>query len=292
MSEPHYDIIGDVHGHADALRRLLIKLGYTESYYVFQHDTRKAIFVGDFVDRGPDQREVLRIVRNMCEADTASAVLGNHEFNAIAWARPNGQGGFLRERSEKNKRQHAEFLHQLEEGSREYYDALHWFEQLPVWLEFPGLRVIHACWHEPSCADLRPYLDSRTRFTEEGLREALRRGSTAYAAAKILMKGPEQRLPPGMSFFDGSGHERHDVRIRWWDPRATTFRQAAIGVDDRIGDLPDVELPIDFRYMESTPVLFGHYWMEGEPTITFSNAACLDFRVARKGYLTAYRWSG
>jgi hypothetical protein len=60
----------------------------------------------------------------------------------------------------------------------------------------------------------------------------------------------------------------------------------------RIEDLPEVELPIDFRYMESTPVLFGHYWLDGEPTITFSNAACLDFSVARKGYLTAYRWSG
>ena len=86
MSEQHYDIIGDVHGHADALRRLLLKLGYSESQGVFRHDTRKVIFVGDFVDRGPDQKEVLRIARNMCEADTASAVLGNHEFNAIAWS--------------------------------------------------------------------------------------------------------------------------------------------------------------------------------------------------------------
>jgi hypothetical protein len=292
MSEQHYDIIGDVHGHADALRRLLLKLGYAESQDVFRHDTRKAIFVGDFVDRGPAQRDVLAIARNMCEAGTASAVLGNHEFNAIAWATPNGEGGFLRERSERNKDQHAEFLRQLDEASPEYYDALHWFQQLPVWLEFPGLRVIHACWHEPSRADLRPYLDNRNCFTKEGLREALQRGSTAYAAAEILMKGPEQRLPPGMSFLDGSGHKRHDVRIRWWDPQATTFRRAAIGMDARIGDLPDVELPIDFRYMENTPVIFGHYWMEGEPTVTFSNAACLDFSVARKGYLTAYRWSG
>jgi Calcineurin-like phosphoesterase len=292
MPEQHYDIIGDVHGHADALRRLLIKLGYTESQDAFRHATRKAIFVGDFVDRGPEQREVLRIARNMCEANTASAVLGNHEFNAIAWATSNGEGGFLRERSEKNKRQHAEFLHQLDEGSSEYYDAINWFQQLPVWMEFPGLRVVHACWHEPSRAGLRPYLDSRSCFTEKGLREALRRGSTAYTAAEILMKGPEQRLPPGMSFVDGSGHKRQDVRIRWWDPRATTFKQAAIGMDDRLEDLPDLKLPTDFRYEESTPVLFGHYWMEGEPTITFSNAACLDFSVARKGYLTAYRWSG
>lgn len=292
MSEQHYDIIGDVHGHADALLRLLLKLGYTESQDVFRHGTRKVIFVGDFVDRGPDQKGVLRIARNMCEANTAQAILGNHEFNAIAWATPNGKGGFLREHSEKNNRQHAEFLRQLNEESPEYYDAIRWFKQLPVWLEFSGLRVVHACWHEPSRTDLRPYLDSRGCFTEEGFREALRRGSTAYAAADILLKGPEQRLPPGMSFVDGSGYERRDVRIRWWDPHATTFRKAAIGIDDRIEDLPEVELPIDFRYMESTPVLFGHYWLDGEPTIRFSNVACLDFSVARKGYLTAYRWSG
>lgn len=292
MSEQHYDIICDVHGHADALRRLLVKLGYAELQDTFRHETRKAIFVGDFVDRGPDQREVLRIARNMCEADAASAVLGNHEFNAIAWATPNEEGGFLREHTDKNKHQHAEFLQQLGEGSAEYCDALHWFKQLPVWLEFPGLRVVHACWYEPSRVDLGPYLDSRSCFTEEGLREALRRDSRAYAAADILMKGPEQRLPPGMDFLDKSGHKRQDVRIRWWDPRATTFKQAAIGMDDRLGELPDVELPIDFRYMEGTPVLFGHYWMEGEPTIMFPNAACLDFSVARKGYLTAYRWSG
>jgi hypothetical protein len=76
MSEQHFDIIGDVHGHADALRRLLVELGYGESGGAFRHDNRKAIFVGDFVDRGPDQREVLKIARDLCEADTASARIG------------------------------------------------------------------------------------------------------------------------------------------------------------------------------------------------------------------------
>jgi hypothetical protein len=73
MSGQHYDIIGDVHGHADALRRLLLKLGYAESQEVFRHETRKAIFVGDFVDRGPNQKGVLRIARNICDAGTARA---------------------------------------------------------------------------------------------------------------------------------------------------------------------------------------------------------------------------
>ena len=82
-----YDIVGDIHGHADALCRLLDKLDYAEIEGVFRHLERKMIFVGDFIDRGPEQREVLRIARSMCEAGSASAVLGNHEFNAIGWVR-------------------------------------------------------------------------------------------------------------------------------------------------------------------------------------------------------------
>jgi hypothetical protein len=121
---------------------------YAESQGMFKHDTRKAIFVGDFVDCGPEQREVLRIARNMCEAGTAHAVLGNHKLNAIAWATSNGDGGYLRRRSEKNASQHLKFLRQLDEGSHEYKNAIAWFRQLPVWLELPGLRVVHACWHE------------------------------------------------------------------------------------------------------------------------------------------------
>jgi hypothetical protein len=228
----------------------------------------------------------------MCVGGTASAVLGNHEFNAIAWATPNNEGGFLRAHSEKNAEQHAEFLSQLGEGSPEYRDAIDWFRQLPVWLELPNLRVVHACWHEPSRAVLKPYLDSENCFTEAGLWEALKRGSQAYVAAEILLKGPEERLPRGMSFVEKSGHKRHEVRLRWWDPDATTFKEAAIGIDDRLEELPDVKITTNFQYLDSTPVLFEHYWMPGEPTITHSTAACLDFSVAREGYLTAYRWSG
>ena len=52
------------------------------------------------------------------------------------------------------------------------------------------------------------------------------------------------------------------------------------------------ELPTDYRYREGKPVFFGHYWLKGRPEITAPNAGCLDFSVAKEGYLTAYRWSG
>lgn len=292
MNERGYDIVGDIHGHADPLHRLLRTLGYSEIDGVFRHPERKLLFVGDFVDRGPEQREVLRIARSMCESGSAHAVLGNHEFNAIGWFTDDGNGGYLRERSQKNEHQHAEFLRQIGADSRDHTDAIDWFKTLPVWLDLPGLRLIHACWHEPSRDALLPYLDKQARFTDAGFRACNRRGSMAYTAAEILLKGPEQRLPAGIHFIDKDGDKREEVRLRWWDRNAKTFKSAAIGLEGREDELPDSDLPVDYSYLDNKPVFFGHYWLKNAPKLTSPNAACLDFSVAREGYLTAYRWSG
>jgi hypothetical protein len=287
-----YDLVGDIHGHADALHRLLCKLDYAEIEGVFRHPERQMIFVGDFIDRGPQQREVLRIARSMCEAGAARAVMGNHEFNAIGWVTQNMDGGFPRSHSAKNDNQHREFLRQIGENSAAHKDAIDWFMSLPVWLDLPGFRVVHACWHDASRAALEPFLDDAQRFTEEGVFESYRYGSAAHSAVEILLKGPEERLPAGIHFFDKDGHRREEVRLRWWDQNATTFRKAALGMDGRENEIPDSTLPTDYRYHEGKPVFFGHYWLKERLEITAPNAACLDFSVAKEGYLTAYRWSG
>lgn len=74
-----FDLIGDIHGHADELTELLELLGYRRANDVYGHPTRRAIFVGDFIDRGPQITQVLKIVRPMVEARAALAVMGNHE---------------------------------------------------------------------------------------------------------------------------------------------------------------------------------------------------------------------
>lgn len=292
MSPQGYDIIGDIHGHAGPLKELLSQLGYVEERGVFKHRDRSLIFVGDFIDRGPEQAEVLRIARSMCEAGTAQAVMGNHEFNAIGWATSREQGGYLREHCPKNGLQHKAFLEQLGADSPAHVDAISWFKTLPMWLELPGLRAIHACWHEPSRIALMPYLDSHARFTEAGFRECNQRGSEGYEAVEVLLKGPDQKLPDGLQFRDKDGHLRDEVRLRWWDHTATTFRKAAIGMEGREGELPETPLPRTYFYAAQVPVFFGHYWLRDDPIITSSNAACLDFSVAKGGFLTAYRWSG
>ena len=77
------DLIGDIHGHADKLEKLLLKLGYKKSNGVYAHPKRKVLFVGDYIDRGPKIRETLEIVKSMVDSNNAIALMGNHEYNAI-----------------------------------------------------------------------------------------------------------------------------------------------------------------------------------------------------------------
>jgi protein phosphatase len=76
-----FDIIGDVHGCYDELIELLTKLGYSERPGgAWGHTDRKAIFVGDLIDRGPKVPEVVRLVMESVKAGTALCVPGNHDI--------------------------------------------------------------------------------------------------------------------------------------------------------------------------------------------------------------------
>jgi protein phosphatase len=95
-----FDIIGDVHGCFDELQALLQKLGYeikaepidpdVLSYKVHHRQRRKAIFLGDLVDRGPKITEVLRLVMGMVESGTALCLPGNHEVKLLSRLRGKG----------------------------------------------------------------------------------------------------------------------------------------------------------------------------------------------------------
>ena len=72
-----YDIIGDVHGCLDALRRLCDALGYDQA---FRHpQDRRLVFLGDLADRGPDSPGVLRLVGRLVSRGRARLTLGNHD---------------------------------------------------------------------------------------------------------------------------------------------------------------------------------------------------------------------
>ncbi len=76
-----FDIIGDIHGCYEELCELLEKLGYKQDEqngYVHP-EGRKAVFVGDLCDRGPQNVNVLKLVMAMTASGNAYAVPGNHD---------------------------------------------------------------------------------------------------------------------------------------------------------------------------------------------------------------------
>jgi protein phosphatase len=79
-----FDIIGDVHGCFDELRTLLEKSGYrVDGVQVIPPEGRKAVFLGDLVDRGLKIPQVLRLVMKMVEQGTAFCVPGNHDVKLL-----------------------------------------------------------------------------------------------------------------------------------------------------------------------------------------------------------------
>lgn len=298
MGEVVYDIIGDIHGHAGPLKQLLDRLGYVESAGVWRHPSRRALFLGDYIDRGPEQVEVVRIVRAMVGAGEALAIMGNHEFNAVAWATPDPHqpGAYLRPHSAKNRHQHRAFLDQVEEDSRLHHEMLDWFRTLPLYLDLPELRAVHACWHPEQLGRLRPYLDRGGRLRDNAWVAAATKGEPLFEAVETVLKGLEVALPDGAAFHDKDGHPRREIRTRWWLDSPASYRDLALVPEATLASVPDTPVADGLLpgYDGEKPVFIGHYWLRGEPRPLTADVACLDYSVAARqgGRLAAYRWDG
>jgi hypothetical protein len=293
-----YDMIGDIHGHADELLQLLEALGYRRNGGSYAHSERKVIFLGDFIDRGPKIREVLEIVRPMIEEGNALAVMGNHEMNAVGYhtESPDQPGEFLRRRSEEHIHQHRRTVEQLNNPG-ELRSYLEWFRTLPLWLDLDGIRVVHACWDEQCVKTIDQALQHHGTLSLPFLQAAFDRNNDLFRAVEIVLKGKEAQLPNGISFHDKDGCVRTEIRTRWYlSPDGHTYRSYAlqtdpIDCDERLAE-PIVAEAVPYP-TSAKPAFVGHYWLSaGQPKILAENVACLDYSVAKGGFLCAYRWHG
>lgn len=294
-----YDIIGDIHGHASRLEQLLERMGYEQDSEGWHHSDRQAIFVGDFFDRGPEQVQTYRLVRSMIDSGAALAVMGNHEFNAVAYktSKLDQAGEYLRPHTDKNRKQHAAFLNQVVEDSPLHEEIIVWCRRLPLYLDLKGLRVIHACWHKTALKTIAPFLDAQQCLRDGAWLNAATKGSDVYHAAETVLKGLEIPLPPGESFLDNDGNERDHIRTRWWERGHNTYRSVAMLDNKTRQTLSNQPLPAQVLpgYIDDKPVFFGHYWLRGTPEPISDRVACLDYTVTEPppaGKLVAYRWAG
>jgi len=82
------DVVGDIHGCFDELVILASRLGYIVGPYdpvsedpikVSHPEGRKMLLLGDLVDRGPHNRDVLRFAMGLVHYGAGDLVLGNHD---------------------------------------------------------------------------------------------------------------------------------------------------------------------------------------------------------------------
>lgn len=300
-----FDVIGDIHGHLDALTTLLRRMGYkpTGSSWRFPRRERRVLFVGDYIDRGPQIRETVSVVRGMVQAGDAIALIGNHEYNAILWHTSDEQGIPLRSHSQSHYTQHEATIRAYgvsPEGpiSAEFEEVLNWFRTLPIAFENRYLRAVHAVWDREQI-DL---VGRESRFRDapfldrEFLVQSATKGTKAFKAVETLLKGVEIPLPHGASYLDKDGVPRTATRIRWWNDRdlddPVPINEIAMPPADTLPDsctIPYGKIPFVLD-TDPRPLFVGHYWLTGSPAPLSPAVACVDYSIARGGSLCAYRW--
>jgi hypothetical protein len=290
-----YDIIPDIHGQSAKLDAALAGLGWRRGSVGWSppDPDRQIVFLGDFIDRGPDNRAVLKTVRDLVGAGKAKAIMGNHELNALQFHSLHPDDGQpLRAHTPKNIRQHQTFLDQFPPGDPQTRDVIGWMRSLPLFVEEDGFRAVHACWAESSIARIKALTEDGVLSEEQLIRAAGRNpADEMFILAEQITKGPEHRLPDGWSFTDKDGTMRDHLRLQWWNAAAQSWRDIAISVPSD-QDLPDEALPetVSAQTYAATarPVFFGHYWLSGEPVLQAPNALCLDYSAGTEGPLVSY----
>jgi hypothetical protein len=291
------DIIGDIHGYADKLVGLLTQLGYRHNGQYFVPPVgHRALFIGDLIDRGSQQLTTLEIVFAMLDADVADAVMGNHEYNALAFATldPNNPQEYLRSHNETHTRQHEAFLAEVPFGSESHRYWLERLYEIPLWLETDYACFVHACWDVDSMAVLAPLLTADNCLTPKGLVVTAQEHSENFEALERVLKGVETPLPDGMVMVDKEGTERTRVRVRWWleSLNERTLYEVARAPSSALAQIPVDALAenINFALKTDKPVFVGHYWLTGTPEPLSPQVACTDYSAAvDSGYLTGYQ---
>ena len=225
----------------------------------------------------------------MIENGHAKSILGNHEYNAICFAtlNPLKNGEYLRVHNKSNIEHHKAFLKDYPLGSQKHKDVIKWFKTLPLFADLGVLRLVHAVWKKESICFLKNNLKNNVLDDDFIIRSCVK-GSDEFIHLETTLKGIELRLPDNKVWVDPHGTERNTFRFNWYqENEINNYQKCALSFPN-VNLLPNCKIKNKPEtYQDNIPVLFGHYWLTGNPSIQTDYAACLDYSVAKKGQLVA-----
>ena len=193
--------IGDIHGERERLEELLASLPL--------HDDDRLIFVGDYIDRGPDSRGVIELLAELAETRSCVFLLGNHEsmfLDFLGWRGTAYFGGdaFLLNGGDRTLASYDYFRGLEAGGSTFHLPEVHesFFRSLDLYHREGDYLFVHAGL-------------GRERLLETDLDFALR-----YARAEeLLWDRTGMDLPNRFGVTIVYGHTpTHDFKPRWNTP--------------------------------------------------------------------------
>ncbi|MCP3929366.1 MAG: hypothetical protein GY705_09730 [Bacteroidetes bacterium] len=291
-----YDIIGDIHGHADELEYLLKKLGYEKKSGIYKHPGRQAIFLGDFINRGTQARKSLHLIRPMVEMGYAQTVIGNHEYNLLTFftydnpLRPN------KKHTIKSIYQISNTVGEFVGKQQEFENFLNWFKTLPIFLELNGIRIVHAAWI-PSAIEFIKTAYPQNCLTDKLILKSTDNNNPEFDVVRSLLKGIEINLLKKKATSNNSKKNTKKIRMKWWENAAgKSMRNLAARYPEKVLDIPfpDEFYEKDISYPpKDIPLFMGHYCLNGKlPYLLADNVCCVDFCVTKGKRIVAYRWDG
>ena len=257
------DIVGDIHGEIDALCDLMQRLGYDAAGV---HPAgRRLVFIGDLADRGPDSPAVFARVADLVSRGLAQCILGNHELNLLRETRKPGNGWYF---DDDHDIREDRFLGSRALEARDRPAIRAFLETLPLALERPDLRLVHAAWNPPSIAAVRS-----SRITARELYELHDRASRQRARGDRIGGRAPARSSPGSEPISRIRRTRcrccaAPESSRSMEQLGNPVRIITSGIEKaaqrpffandkwRMAD----RVPWWDDYDEPTPVIMGHYW--------------------------------
>lgn len=277
------DFIGDIHGHYSKFIQLLDKLGYCydsiSNTYVHPLD-RKIVILGDFINVGMNNSEVLSCLYNMNKKGSAYIISGNHEyFLALLYVKTIQNKNTLWYYIQRDYFPiYTEFVNKKEL----LYSYIEWLLELPIFIDFSKSKAIHAIWDEDEIQFIKNHNSIKQMID--------------YISINPEFKERLNKLIMGITYkLKNNTNKPIFFRFKWWEnSEFIPISQLFMHKTEQFPLQIEEEINLESMKIKTThyPIFFGHYNLQGFPYLTNPTKCCLDFGGAKGGFLTAYRWNG